>query len=599
MVVNPMKRESTRWTHYTISTELPEPQQAGEEETLPPAEARSVLIGRARLPAAIFLAILLILFVRLAYWQLLGTTPEPGPPAVQAAEPSRGRIVDTNGLLLATDNFIWEIYTNPNQFRQSDEQAALADELASIMGGSAEELRNLLLSSDAPLLTLRIGASEEQCQAVQALERPSVFWCAARRTRAYPMGPLAAHLLGFANYSLIGVYGVEASYDAWLRADMEWPLQRLPGAPQPIPEAWKLYLPSPGGRDLVLHLHAPLQHMVETRLAEALRFYEAEAGTIIILDPRTGGILALANLPTFDPNNYSEVSQEVWVNPAVSQIFEPGSVFKLITMAAALDTGLATPDTILEDEGYLQVADRFIRNAERKKYGQITLRDTLAKSVNVVTAKLCLELGPEIFYRYVHLFGFGKLTEIDLPLEGYGIVKEPGNPLWSYFDQATNSFGQGISVTAIQMINAVAAIANGGTLLQPQVVRGLIWNGQMYTVPPRVLGYPIKPETARTLTEMMVYTVEKSAYPNLVPGFRVAGKTGTAEIPTEQGYTAQETITSFVGFLPADDPQIAILVKLVKPKRARWAEQVAVPVFSQVAQDAVQALKMQPGGHLP
>ena len=196
-------------------------------------------------------------------------------------------------------------------------------------------------------------------------------------------------------------------------------------------------------------------------------------------------------------------------------------------------------------------------------------------------------------------FGFGRLAEVDLNLESGGIVKAPGNEQWSQFDQAANSFGQGISVSTLQMINAVAAIANGGALLQPQVVKGFIRDGQMYAIPPRTLGYPIKPETARTLTKMMVYTMDKSAFPNPVPGYRVAGKTGTAEIPTETGYASQDTIASFVGFLPAADPQVTILVKLVKPKKNIWAEQVALPVFGQVGQDAVRILKIQPNEQEP
>jgi cell division protein FtsI/penicillin-binding protein 2 len=183
---------------------------------------------------------------------------------------------------------------------------------------------------------------------------------------------------------------------------------------------------------------------------------------------------------------------------------------------------------------------------------------------------------------------------VDLSQEDAGFIKEPGNPYWSRFDQATNSFGQALMVTPLQMIQAVTAIANGGTRYQPQAVRALVQDGQVYELPPRVLGYPIKPETARTLTQMMVYNVESASYRGLAPGYKVAGKTGTAEISTAQGYTTQDTITSFVGFLPAANPQLVILVKLDKPKSSRWAEQVAVPVFSKVAKDAVRILRIAP-----
>ncbi|PKO23802.1 MAG: hypothetical protein CVU38_02045 [Chloroflexi bacterium HGW-Chloroflexi-1] len=593
-----MSRE-TRWKSYDDSiAPVPMSDRPEAEDARGAADPKHLLASRARLLIAVFLVITLLVIARLVHWQLFGGASDADATGSQAAKISRGRFVDRSGLLLAADNFVWEIYANPWQFSRSNTASALVPELAQASAAPVADIEAQLAQSHLTVVTLSKDAPEAQCQAVQALQKPELAWCAPRRVRAYPLGPLAAHIVGFTNYSLVGVYGVEASYDPWLRDDLPW-TQRLPGKSEPMPDAWQLYLPSPGARDLVLHLDAPLQHLVEKHLAEALSFDEAEAGTIIVMDPRTGGILALANQPSFDPNHYSDVDQETWVNSAVSQIYEPGSVFKLITMAAGLDSGQITPDTVFEDKGYLQIGNRFIRNAELKQYGQLTVRDALAKSVNVVTAQICQDMGAETFYRYVHKFGFGKLTEVDLNFEGYGIVTEPGNPLWSCFDQAANSFGQGISVTTLQMINAVAAIANGGTLLQPQVVKGLIKDGQVYYLPPRVLGYPITPETARTLTEMMVYTIDNSAYPDLAPGYQVAGKSGTAEIPTEQGYTSQDTITSFVGFLPAADPQIVILVKLVKPKRSRWAEHVAVPVFGQVAGDAVRILGIPPDSQKP
>jgi cell division protein FtsI/penicillin-binding protein 2 len=211
-------------------------------------------------------------------------------------------------------------------------------------------------------------------------------------------------------------------------------------------------------------------------------------------------------------------------------------------------------------------------------------------------------MGRDEFYRYIRQFGFGRPTEVDLAHEVPGTVKRPGTEFWSEYDQAANSFGQGISVTPIQLTSAVGAIANGGTVMQPQVVKGLVRDGQVYSLAPRRLGQAIKPETARILTQMMVYTVDNYvAGPKLVPGYRVAGKTGTAEIPIPEtgGYTSELSITSFVGFLPAADPQIVILVKLVEPKTSRWAEKVALPVFGAVARDAVWVLKIRPDDRMP
>jgi cell division protein FtsI/penicillin-binding protein 2 len=554
---------------------------------------------RALLLLVAFLLVSLVVIARLVAWQVPGNASSGAEPAAPEDHKARGRIVDSNGLLLATDSFLWEVYARPKELQASASGAELVAALVSILGAPEDALRSELTDA-SPLIILDKAADGTACQAIQKLGHPDLVWCSVRRKRVYPMGALGAPIIGFANLDQEGVAGTEWTYDAWLRATGEWPETRLPDSqPEPLPESWKLYLPSPGGRDLVLHMNAALQHMTEKRLAEAVQYYEAESGTIVVLDPRTGGILALANVPSFDPNRYSQSPEELWGNSAVRDSYEPGSVFKLITFAAALDSEKVTPETVFRDSGTLTVNGRPIRNAEQRAYGDVTARQALAKSINVVAAQMCLDMGSEVFYRYIRQFGFGKLTEVDLNYESEGIVKSPGNRLWSQYDQAANSFGQGISVTALQMVNAVAAIANGGVVLQPQGAKALVRNGQMYRIPPRVMQQAIKPETARTMAQMMVYNVENSSNPSPVPGFRVAGKTGTAEIPTATGYTSQETITSFAAFLPAADPKIVILVKLVKPKRSNWAERVVVPVFAQVAQDAIQILGIPPDDRNP
>ena len=593
----------TRWTEYPQSLEpLARPEESRQRAAARPAPAADQpfddwrqLAGRLRIPIAVFMVIGAAVLFRLAALQI-GAGAGAAVAAPAAPDVSRGRIVDRRGLLMATDSFIWELYANPRAIRNSSERTEVIARVAQILGQPVSAVQ-AELDEDKRLVTLAGDLTEAQRQEIEALDQ-NLVWAGAQRTRAYPQGSLAAHLIGYTNRDQIGRYGVEASYHTWLLRSETWQGQ-LPGEDGAMPDAWSLFLPSATGRDLALHLDAPLQHLVEKRLVQALIDYEAEAGTVIVLDPRSGAVLALANYPSFDLNRYTEVISTTWVNSAVNLVYEPGSVFKLMTFAAALDTGLTTPDTVYTDDGSLIIAGQRIRNAEGRVYGRVTATEALAHSLNVVTARLCLEMGPEVFYRYVRLFGFGRLTEVDLKLESAGIVKEPGGKEWSQFDQAANSFGQGISVTALQMINAVAAIANGGKLLQPQVARGFVSDGQLYTIPPRVLNYPIKPETARTLTQMMVYTVDQSAYPHPVPGYRVAGKTGTAEIPTETGYTSQETITSFVGFLPAADPQVVILVKLVKPKVNVWAEHVAAPLFGQVGQDAVRILGIQPDEREP
>lgn len=566
---------------------------ARREPAAEPVETPPIPIHRVWLVVAFFLLIILAILARMSYWAMASSPlPATAPPA--PGERMRGRIVDRNGLLLATDNFSWEAYARPAAIAENVKDGpTLPGKIAQALGQPIETIQ-AGLAVTYPITTLAKDLTAEQRQRIADLQRPGLVWTEGRRVRAYPLGRIGAHLIGFTNYERQGLFGIEANYNSWLLGQRDLPPEQAARQPGTLPEEWRLYLPSPGRHDLILSVDAALQYLVEEQLAEAIRTYKAEAGTIIVMDPRDGSILALANYPTFDPNDYSRAPAAWWANPAVSESYEPGSVFKLVTMAAALDSGQITPQSMYNDSGVLTVDGQPIRNAENKSYGTVSAQYALARSINVVTARICLDMGADTFYRYVRQFGFGSLTEADLSQENVGFLKEPGNPYWSRFDQATNSFGQALLVTPLQMINAAAVIANGGTRYQPQVGRALVQDGRVYRLPPRVLGYPIKPETARTLTQMMVYNVESASYRGFVPGFKVAGKTGTAEISTARGYTTQDTITSFVGFLPAADPQLVILVKLDKPKSSRWAEQVAVPVFGKVAQDAARVLRIAP-----
>ena len=592
-------RKKTRWTDFGKETAAPEtPELKPIPEQNPLETGLALRANRVRLLIGFFAIFALAVLIRMVDWQVLraGRAVEA---AAQTRDLSRGRIVDSHGLLMVTDGFLWDIYVSPREYRGDRSKPEPATIAAAI--GVPTEVLTAALTQDGSFALVAQNVSDAQCSAADhGREVPVWVWCDGRRKRIYPQDTLAAHLVGFTDSDQKGRAGLEASYDGWLRTMGDWPTDQLPGQPEELPDDWKSYLPSPAGRDLVLHLDAGLQYQVERRLAEALTKYEAKAGTIIVMNPRTGALLAVANLPTYDLNRAGEATLAQVTNSAVSEPYEPGSVFKLVTYAAALDTKRITPDTRFADSGNFTVGTRVIRNAQDKTYGTITARQALAESVNTVSAQICLDMGRDDFYRYIRQFGFGRPTEVDLAQESPGIVKRPGTEAWSQYDQAANSFGQGISVTPIQMISAVGTIANGGAVMQPQVVKGLVWDGSVYNLPPRRLGQAIKPETAQTMTQMMVFTVDNyQAGPKLVPGYRVAGKTGTAEIPQPGGYTSDLTITSFIGFLPAADPQVVILVKLVEPKASRWAEKIALPVFGQVARDAVSTLNIRPDDRMP
>ncbi len=563
-------------------------------------EQRSVLIKRLRVLAVLFGIFIVVVLAQLLLTQVLNLTNQPQRVVAQTVDYSRGRIVDRDGVLLTTDTFTWEIYLNPSRYRTKNFTSELVAQAAQELELSPNVIMEAL-GQEGAVAQVAKNVTRRQCEAADAgTAVPGWFWCDAKRKRTYPQGSLAAHVIGFSNQDQLGQTGLEAYYNDWLRTSGDWTQAQLTGSGESIPDEWEKYLPSPSGRDLVLHMSAPLQHMTETHLDDAVKRYDASSGSIIIMDPRTGAILAMANWPTFDPNNYAQAEAHTLQNPAVSLLYEPGSVFKLITYSAALDSGSIVPDQQFEDTGVKVIGGQRITNSQKRVLGWVSGWDALAESLNTISAEICISMGQENFYRYVRLFGFGKPTEIDLGTEVAGIVKRPGLAEWSEYDQAANSFGQGISTTPMQMLNAAGAIANHGALMQPQVAQALVYEGKMYRLPVRMLEQVVRPEIAQTLTKMMVYTVENyDKGKNLVPGFRVAGKTGTAEIPEQAGYTNPLTITSFVGFLPAADPRLVILVKLNKPKSSRWAEQVALPVFGEVARDAVQIMGLTPNADMP
>jgi cell division protein FtsI (penicillin-binding protein 3) len=574
-------------------------EETGNGSERPGGDGFQLLAKRSQTALTLFLLMLLAVFGRLVTWKVWG--PPPRTAWAKNDVPQRGRIVDRNGLLLATDDYVGDLYVNPHGIAASKDKAAPQFPMTLTLAFKLPEAQvKAVLAGDTEVAILSKGIPIQQCNATSQIGLGNLAWCDRRTIRSYPQGALAAHVIGFTNEKHEG-YGVEISYDDWLRTDGDFKHENLPAQVEPIPESWRLYLPSPANRDLVLHLDAPLQHVVETALKQAVIDNQADSGSIIILNPKTGAILAMANYPAFDLQHIDASPVNLWKNASVIDTYEPGSVFKLVTMAAGIDTQSITPDSRFVDEGMMSFGPvKPIYNAENKVYGNITVRDALARSVNVVSAKVSLQLGAQVFYQYVSRFGFGKVTEVDLRSEAKGYVNESyGDVPYQRSNVARNSFGQGIAVTGLQMISAVSAIANKGVQMQPAMVKGLAADGQIHLIPPRALRRPISAESAKAMTEMMIYTVEQSSNAHPVPGYRVAGKTGTAEIPKETGYTETESITSFIGFLPAADPQIVMMVKIDRPRRYAWAEQVTVPVFAEVAQQAVQILEIKPDDRMP
>jgi cell division protein FtsI/penicillin-binding protein 2 len=423
--------------------------------------------------------------------------------------------------------------------------------------------------------------------------------------REYPAGSLAGHVLGFVNQEGKGYFGVEGFYDSWLTGK-SMTIER-----GYIPPEARLEPDPPAGVNLVLTLDLDIQQVVEDILKQALEDSGGESGQIIVMDPKTGEILALAVQPQLDPNNYEpwletqglededlenpDDAEEPVINPAVGGQFEPGSTFKVLTMAAAIDSGAVKPDDEFIDTGVIEVGGVRIRNWNGGAWGPQTMIGCMQHSLNVCLAYVASEkLGASTFYDYLEAFGIGRGTGIDVAGEVPGQLRTPRHPEWTEADLGTNSFGQGVSVTPVQLLAAVGAIANQGVMLQPHIVREVVGPEGAYWPKPTVLGKPVSVETAETLTRMLVESLKGESSQALVNGYELAGKTGTAQIPTERGYDDRWTIASFVGWGPVADPQFVVLVRIDKPESSPWGSVVAAPVFREVVQRLVTMLEIPP-----
>jgi len=572
-------------------------------------ESRSRRLWRFWFLAFLFVLLTSLVLARLVVYQLVqfGKLPDYDPN--RFTPPVRGAIVDRHGELLTADRYLYQVIATPNEIKNDYERQVIANQLQEVAALPAAQTLQILLDyaggSYAEIgepLTLAVGELvKDRREALLREDSASPLRYIALRpvpVRYYPQNTLASHLLGFIQADRTGVYGLEEYYNAFINERGVGLLERVTAPLNELPVPTRRFLPSAVGKDLVLTVDRGVQWIIEEELRSGIAKYRAQSGTIIVMEPQTGAVLGMANWPDYDPNQRatSQADYARFANVAISAIYEPGSVFKIVTMAAGLDTGVITPTTVMTDSGYIIVGQRSIYNSDRRANGQVTVTDALARSLNVVTAQVADEVGRDHFYQYVRRFGFGERTGIDLAGEVPGLLKTPGHEMWSLSDLGTNSFGQGLAVTPLQMLNATAAIANGGMLMRPYVVGARIEDGGVLYTQPEILGRAISPATARDLTEMMVATVDIGNSAARVNGYRIAGKSGTAQIPDKGGYLKDATIVTFVGFAPADDPQFVLLVKLDQPDPAisQWAAYTAAPVFAQVSRRLFDHLNIPP-----
>lgn len=503
--------------------------------------------------------------------------------------PRRGEIRDRGGHLLAADIIQYNISASP---RIINDPPATADRLAPLLDMPQTELLKLLRSTET---WVPITQAVPQPVAEKLIEWDIVgLQVEARTKRVYPEGDMGAHLLGFVNNNGNGFYGVEGYYDTLLRGEPGLQTGERSPFGEMIPLGISRFVAPVRGATLYLTIDRNVQYLIEEELKKDIIGYGAQRGSIVVMEPKTGAVLGMASYPSYDPNNYSASNEHLFFDPIVSEQYEPGSVFKIVTMAAGLDAGLVTPESTIYDGGQIEVGGRVIYNWDRQGHGIVDMTGVLAQSLNVGATQVALGLGKDRFYTYVKRFGFGRLTEVDLDSEGPGTLKTPKDASWHESDLGTNSFGQGIAVTPIQIATAVGAIANDGLLMKPYVVERIVDGERELTIKPTVVRRAVSQETAHTLTGMLVNALQQVDSNAQVPGYEVAGKTGTAEIPVPGGYHPTLTLASFAGFLPADDPQILVLVIIDRPTSSRWGSQTAAPTFSRIAEQLVILLDIPP-----
>lgn len=522
-------------------------------------------------------------------------------------QPTRGMITDRLGNVLAMDVDRESLWVIPAQVDQ-ERAPRVALTLAAMVGKNPQEILAALSDTDHYWLPVARWLEPRVAEQIEALDEPGLRLVYEPR-RVYPQGAFAAHIIGAVN-AQGGISGIELFYDSQLKGITGTLQAEFDGAQKPIAIAPSHTIPARNGVNIQTTIDPLVQYVVERELKTAVEAHSADGGSIIVMDPRTGAIRGMASWPPFDPNNYGVYEPEVYGrNPAVSNLYEPGSTFKMVTVAAGLQSRAFNADTAVNDTGVVYRFGQSLANWNSGANGMLNSDRVLYYSSNVGALQLNELTGPEKFYQALDAFGFGRPTGIELGGEEYGIVNAWGGPAYNDLIFLTNAYGQGISTTPLQMVQAAAAIANDGVMMRPYIVEQTCEADGVSCTPtePVVAGRPVEPGVAWTVRRMMVNAANHYAPvvwgPKtgnwsdqwLVPGYQVAAKTGTSSIPIEGGgYDPSYTIGSVLGFAPAEDAHYVVLVKIDRPKDDIWGVGTAIPVFYTVMDELLRYEKIPP-----
>lgn len=539
-----------------------------------------------------------LLILRLFHWQIIEAENLSRQGKEQSFETlpiaaTRGEIQSSDGFPLATNTISYLAYANPKQI--SDKQIA-AEKLSSILSKDTASI-SAALNRDLFWVRLAENIDSEKKKKIEKLKIPGVGF-EQQFSRFYPEASMAAHLIGFLGRDRDGhdhgYFGIEGGYNSQLAG--------RDGAKYGARDALGNEIlndirqdPEIDGRSLKLTIDRTIQYNVDKKLSDGIKKYDADGGSIIVMETATGKILGMASRPSFDPKKYYEYEGSSYKNPTLSSLYEPGSTFKVLVMAAALDMGLVKPDTKCNIcAGPVHVGEYSIKTWNGEYRPGITMNETIIHSDNTGMVFVGRKIGLDKMISYFKKYGLGEPTGIDLQGETTGVVKDRDD--WYTIDLATASFGQGISLTPIQLITAVNSIANGGIKMKPYVVDEILTpDGKTIQLKPTNEGRTVSNVAAKTITNMMINAVEQGeANYAKVKGYKIAGKTGTAQIPIAGHYDPNQTVASFVGFFPPSKPKITMLVIFNRPKSSIYGAETAAPVFFSLARDMIKYYNLPP-----
>lgn len=569
------------------------------------AQSRASGTRRVWLPAAAFMAFALLVLFRLIQVQVLdhdeyAATARDELQVNEAVFSRRGAILDRNGNVLATSIDTWDIYVSARIWSDAQRAAKSSEALAKALGIDPVKLRADVAKKETGDILIARDVDYEVGRELLELRLSGVV-ALPNTVRVNPNGDLGAGVVGMTGGDNTGLSGLEHSLDAELQGKPGKAVYERDTTGAPIPFGQFVVSTPEPGKDAVTTIDRFLQRMVEDRLAAAIEATQSKGGEIIIMDPNTGEILAQASAPRlkysqFPPATDAQVA--LLKNRAATETYQPGSVMKVITTAAAIDSGVVSPNTGYTDVGYVKQDDVELKNWKGEAWGDQTMTGVLQNSINTGAVFMARLVGKDRFAEYQRAFGFGRTTGAGLPGEAAGFYNEPDDKNWTIADFWTQAFGQGINVTALQMVTAFSAVINGGELLKPHIVKAYITDsGQRLEVPRVVVGRPISAATSATLRKMLFDVVDPPdfGHPAKPRDYLAGGKSGTADIEAKDGRPGGGIIVSFAGFAPYANPRIVVYVKLEEPKSEEaTGTRTAAPIFKLIVDDTLHYLNVPP-----